>query len=660
MSYPAFGVIDGEHDGNNYASGGVWADGTPGVFPDNVQVNFNVTQTISEVDVYTLKDDFNSGSIVNDATTFTSYGITNFNVQYWTGAAWADVPGGAVTGNNLVKRKFSFAPIATDKIRVLVNDSADHYFSRVVEIEAFACAPIDAGSCVNPLGTGGCLSSIQTAVNGSAPGDTVGVFPGTYNEDVTIGVAGLRLIGADAGFATISGPSGGSTTTVFAAANNVTIAGFTITRAGNAVATWNDPLNTAGIATQGGNTGMLVRDNIITGNRSGIDVNNSSGHTIRNNIITDNRTGLIFRNQTDNMTVVENEITNNWTVGILFLDGSGGTNSPVQTAAHSAFSNNNISGNWYGQIVDRQSGGSIPAPNTTNLKNFRGNWLGTTSPVITTANSTEPGYAAQIPVEFGGAAVPPGGQPDVAGPASDNFRINPILDSGTDTNVETTPGWGTFGFQGNPISLISPANANAKGWFFFDDFGSGVGSGGFEVGQGTPPLGTGSVFLHVDSVAREAFEAFGNFHGTRMDDITSLTFSSYQVSGNAAATDSLQFDIDYDLTDGNNAFQGRLVFEPYQTPSNTVLQSTWQNWDALAGLWWASGAPGNGPCSQATPCTWAQVLTAFPNAGVRNTTSSGFLFKAGGPVGFPFAGNVDAFKIGIKGFRTTYNFEPTP
>ena len=81
------------------------------------------------------------------------------------------------------------------------------------------------------------------------------------------------------------------------------------------------------------------------------------------------------------MTVVENFITNNWTVGVLFLDGSGGSNNPVQSALHSGFNNNSLSGNWYGQIADRQSGGSIPAPGTTNLKNFRGDWFGTTSPV---------------------------------------------------------------------------------------------------------------------------------------------------------------------------------------------------------------------------------------------------------------------------------------
>ena len=154
------------------------------------------------------------------------------------------------------------------------------------------------------------------------------------------------------------------------------------------------------------------------------------------------------------MTVVENFVTNNWTVGILFLDASGGTNSPVQTALHSTFSNNNISANWYGQVVDRQSGGSLPAPGTTNYKNFRGNWWGTTSPVVTTANSTEPGYAAQIPVAYGGTATPPGGQPDIAGPASANIQYTPVLQSGTDTNVETAPGRGTFGFKGVANTVV--------------------------------------------------------------------------------------------------------------------------------------------------------------------------------------------------------------
>ena len=303
---------------------------------------------------------------------------------------------------------------------------------------------------VHNLNSGLSYCTIQSAIDAATAGDVITVDAGTYNEDVTINKT-LKITGAEAATTKITGPIGGSGSTVSIAANNVEISGFTITRDGNNTTDWNDPnLNAAGIAIQGTTiTGASIHDNIFMGNRTGIDINSSSGHTIHNNVITDNRTGLIFRNQTDNITFVENEVTDNWTVGILFLDASGGTNSPLQTALNSTFFNNNISGNWYGQIVDRQSGGSIPTPGTTNLKNFSGNWFGTNIPVVTTANSSEPGYPSLIPVEFGGTATAPGGQPDIAGPASANFDFTPYLNSGTDVNVETTSGRGTFGFQGS-------------------------------------------------------------------------------------------------------------------------------------------------------------------------------------------------------------------
>ncbi|PYS70054.1 MAG: hypothetical protein DMF69_14885, partial [Acidobacteria bacterium] len=105
-NYPAIGVIDGEHDGNNWGLGGGWNDATAGVFPDSVQVLFAGAKKIHEIVVYTLKDDFNSGSAVNEETQFTKYGTTAFQVQYWNGTEFVDVPGGVVTGNNQVERRF--------------------------------------------------------------------------------------------------------------------------------------------------------------------------------------------------------------------------------------------------------------------------------------------------------------------------------------------------------------------------------------------------------------------------------------------------------------------------------------------------------------------------------------------------------------------------
>ncbi len=281
--------------------------------------------------------------------------------------------------------------------------------------------------------------SITRGVAAVNAGGTVNVAAGTYAEDVNLNKS-VSLIGAGAASTAIQGVIGGDSATVRVNANNVTVAGFTITRQGNNTTDWNNAgLNSAGIAVQGAFTGTVVHDNILTGNRTGIDINNTSGVTVNNNVITDNRTGMLMRNQTDNLTVTNNEITNNWTDGVLFIDASGGTNSPPQTALNSTFSQNKITGNWYGQVVDRQTGGSLPLPGTTNLKNFVSNWYGSASPVVSTADSTEPGYAGLIPVEFGGTAVAPGGQPDILGPASANIVYSPWCADAACTTFATTP-----------------------------------------------------------------------------------------------------------------------------------------------------------------------------------------------------------------------------
>lgn len=300
-----------------------------------------------------------------------------------------------------------------------------------------------------PMSAGGHLwgydafTNINQAIAAVLPGGTVNVAAGTYLEDVTVNKT-LNVLGAGASGTLVIGPIGGLAGSTFTlAASGIVLDGFAITRAGNTVADWNNPaLNGTGVAIQGPSlTGNVIQNCLITGMRTAIDINNTSGHVVRNNVINDNRTGLIMRNVTDNLLVQQNHITSNWTVGVLFLDASLGSNIPLQTALNCQFSSNNISANWYGGIVDRQSGGALPAPGA-NLKNFSGNWFGTTTPVVTTANSAEPGYSALIPVAFGGTAVPPGGAPDIAGTASANFDYTPYLVAGTDTSP-------AIGFQGD-------------------------------------------------------------------------------------------------------------------------------------------------------------------------------------------------------------------
>jgi parallel beta-helix repeat protein len=210
--------------------------------------------------------------------------------------------------------------------------------------------------------------------------------------------------------------------------------------------------------------------------------------------------------------------------------------------------------------------------------------------------------------------------------------------------------------------VVSPESLN--GWAFDGD-GTTGGAGSFVAGPATSPLGSGSARLVLDgtTTSRELLRTFA-FAGTRFDQITNLEYSSYRSSadaGNNLAL-ALQFDTDYNLTDGITAWQGRLVYEPYQAngAGGTVVQNTWQTWNPLDAnaRWWASGAPGNSLCPQAAPCTWAQVLINWPNAGLR-ASIGGLQFKAGGPAP-SFDGNVDAFTIGVSGNNNTYDFEPEP
>jgi hypothetical protein len=237
---------------------------------------------------------------------------------------------------------------------------------------------------------------------------------------------------------------------------------------------------------------------------------------------------------------------------------------------------------------------------------------------------------------------------------------------GNGTNVKSAAGRSASSLPSFANTVVSPSNM--QGWVDFDDLvGTGAGSFGFANGPATAPLGNGSAFLTVDDQGRHAVGTLA-YANTRMDAISQLTYSSYQNNNNnAAAAISLQFDIDYDLSDNTDSYMGRLVFEPYI--SNTVQQGVWQNWDAMAGKWYGTrttvtvGDVGsvNQPCQMATPCTWAEVLTNFPNAGIGKGQRA-LLFKAGGPVGAGgFNGNVDNFSITTNSIpQTTYDFEPIP
>jgi hypothetical protein len=107
--------------------------------PSWLQIDFNGQKTINEIDVFTLRQDILTQADPSPTDTFNNYGVTAFDVQYWTGSAWQTVPGGTVTNNNLVWKKLTFTAVTTSKIRVMVNAAADG-IARICEVEAWGTA----------------------------------------------------------------------------------------------------------------------------------------------------------------------------------------------------------------------------------------------------------------------------------------------------------------------------------------------------------------------------------------------------------------------------------------------------------------------------------------------------------------------------------------
>ena len=128
---------DGDRTGRARCANRVWNDDAPpNTFPDSLQIDFNGSKTITEIDVVTVQDHLEWPVEPTESMTFGLYGLTAYEVQYWNNSTWVTIPGGSVSGNNKVWLKFTFAAINTSKIRVLASASGDGY-SRLVELEAW-------------------------------------------------------------------------------------------------------------------------------------------------------------------------------------------------------------------------------------------------------------------------------------------------------------------------------------------------------------------------------------------------------------------------------------------------------------------------------------------------------------------------------------------
>lgn len=185
----------------------------------------------------------------------------------------------------------------------------------------------------------------------------------------------------------------------------------------------------------------------------------------------------------------------------------------------------------------------------------------------------------------------------------------------------------------------------------------------FVVGPGDPPEGVGSVEISVTGNERKNLATY-QFAGTRLADITTLKFSTYNPSegngGSANRSGYLQFNVDFD---GSDTWQRRLVFVPSGN-AGAISQDTWKTWDAIHGgsakwLWSNFNAnwPGETAHLGSVPKTWDELKADYPNIRIR-VTDAFFGVRVGEPYADGYTENINEIQFGVSGKRTRYIFSP--
>ena len=179
--FPVAAVNNNERKGAAWGSGGGWNDATANAFPDWVEIDFNGSKTIDRAIVYTLQDNYPNPIEPTDTLTFAQYGVTDFTVQGWNGAAWVNL--GSASGNTLVKRAVTFPAFTTTRIRVNVTGALMQY-SRLVEVEAWGTAAVGPPSSTTTLASSlnpstlGVPVTFTATVTGSNPTGSVAFSDG--------------------------------------------------------------------------------------------------------------------------------------------------------------------------------------------------------------------------------------------------------------------------------------------------------------------------------------------------------------------------------------------------------------------------------------------------------------------------------------------------
>ena len=147
-------------------------------------------------------------------------------------------------------------------------------------------------------------------------------------------------------------------------------------------------------------------------------------------------------------------------------------------------------------------------------------------------------------------------------------------------------GIATAGAATTTVKVTSKDTGN--NWYSADTRPPGTGI--FETGPATPPLGNGSFELSTITNPEKVQLFTDLYDGTKLADVDGIGYATYRdpaSTGFIAGVAALNLRID--LT-GDGSPDAYMVFEPYQDQGNAAVSTgVWQNWDAYRGgnaKWW--------------------------------------------------------------------------
>lgn len=119
------GGVDGNADSEQWGASG-WHDATKGVFPDTYGVDFTTPASVGRITLQTLDSARYPAAVM---------GVRDVDVRVRAGDTWTTVR--EIRGNTQGLLEVTFTPVAADAVQVVVLDSNDHGYSRIIELEAF-------------------------------------------------------------------------------------------------------------------------------------------------------------------------------------------------------------------------------------------------------------------------------------------------------------------------------------------------------------------------------------------------------------------------------------------------------------------------------------------------------------------------------------------